>query len=126
MSDRRYPCLCRVDASMRLADPLLGLDTRGTSLSVALGEDEEQIRIVLSSSGRHGLVPAGSVSYTLREDLVLAVMDRLEEAIEDAQDAASPVPAEIRAREETLALFDRCLDDLLSAAAAAENGPDRA
>jgi hypothetical protein len=94
----RLHCLCRVSASLAGLDPLLALDQRGSCLSVVLAEERGQMRVVLSAVGQSGLVPPESLSYTLREESVLLVLERLEEAIEDEQEATPVDPGRLRAR----------------------------
>ena|SRR5579875_3509998 len=119
----RFPCLCRVAASLGCVDPLLTLDKHSSFLSVALAEEEGQVRILLSAVGRSGLVPPESLSYALREESVLRVLDRLEEAIEDEQEGSTVDPTRLRAREETLALFERCFDAFITPVDGEGSGP---
>jgi hypothetical protein len=86
-----------------------GLGKRRPGLVV--GEEQGMRRVLVSAQGDTALFDAAQLVLQVSEPLALALMDAVEEAIEDAREGADPRPPRIDALEQTLALMERAFDD---------------
>ncbi len=110
-----YPQLCSIRTNQIVDDLYFSAVAADFGLSsshpgVILGEREGQLQVLVAPDGRTVLLPASAVRPGLREDVALALMDAVEEAIEDAREQGAPA-AVVERLEQTLLLLDRCLGD---------------
>jgi hypothetical protein len=82
----------------------------GRQPGLALGEEEGQVEVLVAPDGRTARLAQAEVRLGLPESAALAMMDAVEEAIEDAR-AASAGGETIARLEQTLALLERSFDD---------------
>jgi hypothetical protein len=110
-----YPTLCsyrsdlegdETDFAALTAPNALGPSRPG----LALSEHGDRVEVLIAPNGRTISVPRDAIRPGLPELVALAMMDAVEEAIEDARDQ-SPDGAPLIARlETTLGLLERALD----------------
>lgn len=109
-----YPSFCRFPAGEE--DPYVARAAEEAGLGVrrpglALGEREDSVEVVIAVDGRTATFPLAQVTFGLPDDAAMALMDAVEEAIEDALEGPDPDPDLAARIEETLALLDRCFGD---------------
>lgn len=109
-----YPTFCRFPASLYDDPPLAAVATEagmgswrpGLALDAA---DEQQVRVLVAPSGATLLLPVARIVLGLSTEAALAMMDSVEEAIEDAIESDN---RELAARlEAALTLLERTIDD---------------
>jgi len=101
-----YPRFCRFPAGEE--DPYVARAAAESGMGtwragLALGERDGMVEVVVGADGRTATFPAAQVT--------MALMDAVEEAIEDALEQADPDPALVVRLEDTLALLDQYLGD---------------
>lgn len=116
-----YPQFCSFPSQIGQDDSYLaavaadfGLGDRRPGLILA--EQGDNLEVLVSSEGRTAILPASSVRQGLPEDATLALMDAVEEAIEDALEAEPMDSARITRLEETLQLLEQCMGEPKDAA----------
>ncbi|HXT34351.1 MAG TPA: hypothetical protein VN837_02130 [Chloroflexota bacterium] len=110
-----YPQFCAFPVQTNQDDPYLaavaadfGLGNRRPGL--ILTEQGGNLEVLVSSDGRTAVLPASDVRAGLPENAALALMDAVEEAIEDAVETEPLDSARITRLETTLELLERCLE----------------
>ncbi|HVC83046.1 MAG TPA: hypothetical protein VNL35_21370 [Chloroflexota bacterium] len=117
MSRPFSPQFCTFPAQMDQDDPYLaavaadfGLGNRRPGL--ILTEQAGNLEVLVSPDGRIAVLPVNVVRVGLPENAALALMDVVEEAIEDAVEAEPLDSALVTRLETTLDLLERCLAGL--------------
>ncbi len=77
---------------------------------LALGEHEGRIEVLVAPDGRTAIVQRAAVQFGLPEAVALAMMDAVEEAIEDTRDEFPNNTTRLTLLETTLHLLERALD----------------
>jgi hypothetical protein len=110
-----YPQFCTFPAHLGRGDRYLdavAVDFGLGSLrpSVMVSEQNDMVEVITAVDGRTSMLPVAQVRRGLNEGAALALMDALEEAIEDTLEAEPLDAARLARLEETLSLLERCLD----------------
>jgi len=109
-----YPTFCRFPAGEEdpyVARAAVEAGLGGRRPGLALGEHDGMVEVVVGVEGRTATFPAAQVTLGLSDDAAMALMDAVEEAIEDALEVPEPDPALVIRLEDTLALLDQYLGD---------------
>ena len=111
-----YPQFCAFPAQVDQDDPYLAAVAADFGLGnsrpgAIVGEREGRLEVLVAPDGRLALLPAHEVGRGLPDDAALALMDAVEEAIEDALDAEPLDSARVTRLEETLQLLERCMGE---------------
>jgi hypothetical protein len=110
-----YPQFCSFPSHLSYADPYLeavaadfGLGLRRPG--VIVGEVGDALEVMTTADGQITLIPSGEVRCGLSENAAIALMDAVEEAIEDTLDAEPLDAARLARLEESLRMMERCLE----------------
>jgi hypothetical protein len=74
---------------------------------LALREEGDLVEVIVDLESKVERWPAASVRYEVPERLALALMEAVEEAIEDALEAEPPSPGRVSALERLLGLMEQ-------------------
>jgi hypothetical protein len=112
-----YPmfCLFRHDATEE--DPIFAriateFGLGGWHPGVVTAEEEGLLRVVVTADGHTALLEPTHVRMNVSEEIGLALMDAVEEAIEDARDQGDLQTGRVARFEQVLALLERAFDDI--------------
>jgi hypothetical protein len=110
-----YPQFCAFPSHLSYPDPYLeavaadfGLGARRPG--VIIGEMGDALEVLTAPDGQTTLIPTGDVRRGLSETVAIALMDAVEEAIEDTLDAEPLDAARLARLEESLRVMERCLE----------------
>ncbi len=111
-----YPQFCTFPAHLGRGDRYLDAVAVDFGLgsfrpSVMVSEQNDMVEVITAVDGRTTALPVNQVRRGLNEGAALALMDALEEAIEDTLEAEPLDAARLARLEETLSLLERCLAD---------------
>ena len=110
-----YPQFCAFPRHLSYADPYLDAVAADFGLGalrpgVIVGEVGDALEVMTAPDGRTALIPIGEVRRGLSESAAFALMDAVEEAIEDTLDVEPLDEARLSRLEESLRLMERCLE----------------
>ncbi|HVA92717.1 MAG TPA: hypothetical protein VNL71_23090 [Chloroflexota bacterium] len=110
-----YPQFCAFPCHLSYADRYLDAVAADFGLGplrpgVIVGEAGDALEVMTAADGRRTLLPAREVRRGLSEGAAMALMEAVEEAIEDTLEAEPLDAARLSRLEETLQLMERCLE----------------
>ncbi|MGH2386938.1 MAG: hypothetical protein ACRDIE_01945 [Chloroflexota bacterium] len=109
-----YPQFCAFPVHLSHGDRYLDAVAADFGLGsfrpgVIMNEQDDMVEVITAVDGRTSRLPTAQVRRGLNEGAALALMDALEEAIEDTLEAEPLDAARLARLEENLSLLERCV-----------------